>query len=389
MIRNKRRVSKTSVSQTSSIDEKYALRALELAGLGIGLVSPGPLVGCVIADSAGNLVGEGTYVYDEVEHAEVRALRQAGESAKGGTAYVSLEPHAHTGRTKPCTKALYEAGIRRVVCPCEDPNPLVSGRGFAELEEMGLEVSKGLLREVAETLNEKFFHWHRAGRPFVHLKLATSIDGRIATKTGESKWITGAVARERGQALRHGNDAILVGVETILGDDPSLTDRSGLPRRRPLVRIVLDSTLRIDPKSKAVLSAREVPLVVFAGINASLEKRESLAAAGVEVIQFETERPELQKVLDELRLRDLQGILVEGGGKVAGSMIDERLVDKVSFFVAPKIIGGVDAVPAVGGNGIGKMTEAVGLESITCENVGDDFEITGYPVYRQSLGETV
>src|SRR6185295_15747211 len=224
----------------TDLDRRLMARALELAAEGTGQVSPGPLVGCVVANSAGELLGEGFYVFEKIKHAETYALEQAGARAKGATAYVSLEPHAHHGRTPPCTDALIKAGIARVVAPTEDPNPKVAGKGFAHLRASGIEVSVGLLSCEAERLNEKYFHFMLTGRPFVHLKLASSLDGKIATRTGDSRWITGEQARQRVHELRHEYDAILIGAGTARADDPLLTDRSGKTRRRKLVRVVLD-----------------------------------------------------------------------------------------------------------------------------------------------------
>ena len=212
-----------------------------------GQVSPSPLVGCVIVSRQGEIVGEGFYLYEKLKHAETLALEQAGELARGATAYVSLEPHAHQGRTPPCTEALIHAGISRVVGAIEDPNPLVSGKGFADLRAAGLEVQTGLLAREATRLNEKYIHTIRHTRPFVHLKLACSLDGKIATRTGDSRWITGTQSRARVQELRHQADAILIGAGTAAADDPLLTDRSGRPRRRPLVRVVLDKNLCLTP----------------------------------------------------------------------------------------------------------------------------------------------
>src|SRR5438309_4214331 len=215
------------------------LRALELAARGVGLASPGPLVGSVIVNGR-EITGEGFYDYQKVKHAETLALEQARERAQGATAYISLEPHAHFGRTTPCTDALIKAGIKRVVAPIEDPNPKVSGRGFAHLREAGVEVSTGLLADEAARLNEGYIHFMRTGRPFVHLKLAVSLDGKVATFTGDSHWITGAEARERVHDLRHQYDAIMVGGHTARADDPLLTDRSGKKRRRPLARVMIE-----------------------------------------------------------------------------------------------------------------------------------------------------
>src|SRR5258706_9868583 len=213
-------------------------RALELAAQGAGQVSPGPLVGTVIVDAAGEIAGEGFYLFEQVKHAETTAVERVGERARGAIAYVSLEPHAHQGRTQPCTDALITAGIKRVVAPIEDPNPKVSGRGFAHLRQADIEVSTGLLADEAARLNEAYIHFMRTGRPFVHLKLAVSLDGKIATRTGDSRWIAGEEARARAHELRHQYDAIMIGSGTVVIDDPLLTDRSHKPRRKPLIRVV-------------------------------------------------------------------------------------------------------------------------------------------------------
>src|SRR5437870_6242110 len=238
-------------------------RALDLAGRGLGQVSPGPLVGTVIVDATGETVGEGFYVYDRIQHAETLALELAGEKARGSTVYVSLEPHAHQGRTPPCTEALIKAGIRRVVAPIEDPNPKVSGRGFAHLREAGIVVCTGLMAREASQLNEAYIHFMQTGRPFVHLKLAVSLDGKIATRTGDSRWITGEESRARVHELRHQYDAILIGAGTAAADDPLLTDRSGKPRRRQLMRVLLDESLTLSQSSQLATTAKEFSLLIF------------------------------------------------------------------------------------------------------------------------------
>src|SRR5580765_2846384 len=229
---------------TEDPDIHFSRLALELAANAIGLVSPNPLVGCVIVSVDGEIAGEGTYTSDGITHAEVIALEYSGHLAKGGTAYISLEPHDHHGKTPPCTEALINAGIKRVVCPIEDPNPLVSGRGFERLRQAGIEVVTGILADEASNLNEKFICWHKKQRPFVHLKLAMSLDGRISLNRSVSTALSGDEARKRVQDIRHEHDAILIGANTAVADNPSLTDRSGKPRRRPLFRIVLDNRLR-------------------------------------------------------------------------------------------------------------------------------------------------
>jgi diaminohydroxyphosphoribosylaminopyrimidine deaminase/5-amino-6-(5-phosphoribosylamino)uracil reductase len=363
---------------TSEIDERLLRRALELAARGVGQVSPGPLVGCVLAREGGEVVGEGFYLYEGVRHAETRALEQAGERARGATAYVSLEPHAHQGRTPPCTIALINAGVRRVVAPGEDPNPLVSGRGFAHLREAGLEVEVGLLASEAARLNEKYIHAMRRARPFVHLKLACSLDGRIATRTGDARWITNDQSRARVQQLRHEYDAILVGAGTASADDPLLTDRSGLPRHRPLARILLDDQLRLSPASQLARTAREIPLVIFTSTAADERAAASLQTRGAEIVSAASGARDPHAVLGELYRRSLQSVLVEGGARVAGMFLDAGLVDKVSFFVAPLIIGGSDAKAAVAGAGTNRIADAARLREVEIRQHGDDVEITGY-----------
>ncbi len=362
----------------SQRDIELSRRALDLAAKGIGLVSPNPLVGCVIVSAAGEIAGEGTYIYDNVTHAEVIALEQAGEKARGGTAYVSLEPHSHHGKTSPCTEALINAGIKRVLCPIEDPNPLVSGRGFEALRQAGVEVVTGLLADEAAKQNEKFICWHKKQRPFVHLKLAMSLDGRISVDGSVSTALSGDVATQRVHGFRHEHDAILVGGNTAFVDDPNLTDRSGHPRRRPLVRIVLDNQLRLPRASKLVEKANEIPTVVFT-ISRNADKITSLKDRGVDVVKTEMGGRDLDGVLAELMKRNIQSVLVEGGCEIAGSFCDARLVDKLTFIAAPIIIGGREAPNAIGGPGVNSLSEAMRLTDITVERLGDDIEITGYP----------
>lgn len=353
-------------------------RTFELAGRGVGLVSPGPLVGCVILDAQGELAGEGYYVYEDLKHAETIALQQAGLRARGATAYVSLEPHAHYGRTPPCTDALIRAGITRVVAPIEDPNPRVSGKGFAHLRSVGIEVCTGLLAPEAERRNEKYLHFMRTGRSFVHLKLAVSLDGKIATRTGDSRWIAGPEARARAHELRHECDAILVGAGTVVNDDPSLTDRSQQPRRRPLTRVVLDERLQTPIDSQLARTSADAPVWLFTAA-APTATADVLSAQGVEVIRDEAGGRNVLTVLEELGRRSIQSVLVEGGGGVAGAFIDARLVNKVTFFVAPVIIGGRGGYSAVGGVGAERMAEALRLEDVVMTQRGADVEITGYP----------
>ena len=364
--------------QTTDLDQRMMRRALELAARGVGLVSPGPLVGCVIVNDRQQIVGEGFYVYDEVKHAETIALEQAGEAARGATAYISLEPHAHQGRTPPCTDALIKAGVKRVVAPIEDPNPKVSGRGFAHLREAGIEVCTGLLAEEAAQLNEAYIHFMRTGRPFAHLKMAVSLDGKVATATGESRWITGEAARSRAHEMRHQYDAIMVGGRTVSADDPLLTDRSGKPRRRPLVRVVIEQYLRVSPESQLAQTTDAAPVIVFACDDADGNSLDALRSRNVEVVA-QGSALDLASVLDDLGKRSVQSVLIEGGPLLAALLLEAGLIDKVTFFVAPMIIGGQDAPSAIGGAGAETISEAVKLDRIDVRQHGEDVEITGYP----------
>lgn len=351
-------------------------RAIALAKAGQGLVSPNPLVGCVIVSKDGKAVGEGGYIHDDITHAEVLALERAGEQAKGGTAYVSLEPHDHHGKTPPCTEALIYAGIKRVVCPIEDPNPLVSGKGFERLRQAGIEVVTGILASEASKLNEKFICWHKKKRPFVHLKLAMSLDGRISLNSSVSTALSSDAALKRVHEIRHEHDAILIGGNTAFVDNPSLTDRSGLERRRKLVRVILDNRLRIPFDSTLVMTARETPTVVVSSCE-NKEKIDALTKTGVEVVTEDAR--DLTAVLAVLKDRDLQGVLVEGGTEVAGAFRDANLIDKLSLMIAPIVIGGSHAPSAFGGLGSAQLEEAIRLKDISVVRHCEDIEITGYP----------
>lgn len=364
-------------------DAEFIQATLELAAQGQGLVSPNPLVGSVVVQD-GVIVGRGYHRYDEFKHAEVWALEAAGAAARGATVYVNLEPCSHRGngkRTPPCAQALIEAGVRRVVAAMVDPNPHVNGHGFAQLRAAGIEVEVGVLNEAARRLNEKFIKFVTTGLPFVLLKTACSLDGRTATHTGESQWITGPESRAASQALRHAYDAILVGSGTALADDPALTDRTGLARRRPLVRVVLDARLRLAPESQLVRTAKEFPLLVFTHA-AAPEKRARLQDAGAEVLEVELEagRLNLRQVLSRLGERQLTSLIVEGGAEVSGSFVEQRLIDKATFFIAPQLIGGRAAFPAIGGTGFASLREALRLDELTIERHGADLAVTGYPV---------
>ncbi|HEU5352776.1 MAG TPA: bifunctional diaminohydroxyphosphoribosylaminopyrimidine deaminase/5-amino-6-(5-phosphoribosylamino)uracil reductase RibD [Terracidiphilus sp.] len=366
---------------TSSNQDIYWMqRALELARRGTGVSSPNPAVGCVILDRAGQVVGEGWHEYDLKDHAEIVALREAKQHAlsekkedrlKGGTAYVTLEPCNHTGRTGPCTEALTQAGLGRVVAATADPNPKVAGHGMAALHAAGLETSLGVCEKDARRLNEGFARWAQSGRPLVLMKVAMTLDGRIAPPSGvhaarEPYWITCEASRAAVQTLRWQADAALTGVDTVLADDPLLTDRSGMRRRRKLLRVVLDSALRMPLDAKMVTHA-EGDVVVF-----TVSHDEAQAAAlrergvRVEVLEAETGRVPLGSVLERLGAEGILTVLTETGTRLNTALLAAGLVDRVHLFVSPQILGS-DAAPAFKG-----MTHAAWLKDVDVERYGED-----------------
>jgi diaminohydroxyphosphoribosylaminopyrimidine deaminase / 5-amino-6-(5-phosphoribosylamino)uracil reductase len=325
--------------------------ALALAERSLGNTAPNPAVGCVIVSKAGAVVGRGWTAAGGRPHAETRALDQAGAAAKGGTAYVTLEPCAHYGETPPCADALIEARLARVVVAVGDPDPRVGGKGFAKLREAGIEVVEGLCGQQAAALNAGFFLKLRDNRPLITLKIAATLDGKIATGSGESQWITGAAARAYGHLLRARHDAVLIGVNTVFSDDPLLTCRlPGLEDRSPL-RVVLDSRLRLNPWSKLAQSAAETPVAVFT----TADDGSALAACDVEVVKVRRDargRPDVALVVAELAGRGITRLLVEGGAAVHASFLDRGLVDRLELFRGPLILGGggrdgVDALSAL------------------------------------------
>ncbi len=329
-------------------DERFMGRALELAAEGLGETSPNPAVGCVVV-RAGRVVGEGLHRRAGGPHAEVKALARAGARARGATLYVNLEPCAHEGRTPPCAPLVRDAGVVRVVAAVRDPNPLVAGRGLALLRRAGVEVATGVLAPEASRLNERFLVAARTGRPFVLLKAAQTLDGRIATASGHSKWITSAAQRRQARWLRRLHDAVLVGIDTVLADDPLLLPS---PRtRRPVARVVLDSHLRLPVAGRLARSARAgAPVLVVTG-RAAPSRRRRLEDAGVEVVEVARSkgRISLEGVLEVLGGRGMTSVMVEGGSEVLGSFLAARLVDQVALFRAPLLLGGRGSRPAFGG----------------------------------------
>jgi len=350
--------------------------ALSLARRGLGTVWPNPAVGCVLArdDLDGRVVGRGWTQPGGRPHAETEALSRAGGLAQGASAYVTFEPCNHQGETPPCSEALIAAGIKRCFIACQDPDPRVSGEGLKRLEAAGIETSLGLCEEEARRLNAGFLMRMTQGRPMFTLKTATTLDGRVATATGQSKWITGAPARAFAHGLRADHDAIMIGIGTALADEPSLTCRlPGLEQRSP-IRIIADSSLRLPADSPLAKTARDVATWVVAAKGADGGKRKALEATGVEVIEAETDedgRPDLGWLATELGRRGLTRVLVESGGDLAAAMVKRDLIDRLAWFRSPKLIGG-DGRGAVAAFGIDAVAEAPSFARDSISDAGDD-----------------
>jgi diaminohydroxyphosphoribosylaminopyrimidine deaminase/5-amino-6-(5-phosphoribosylamino)uracil reductase len=372
-----------AVDQITDSDLHWMRRALELARRGIGVTSPNPAVGCVILDRAGQVVGEGWHEYDLLDHAEIVALREAtthaGDRVHGGTAYVTLEPCNITGRTPPCTDALIKAGIGRVVAATIDPNPAVAGNGLETLRAAGIEVVVGPCQAEARRLNEGFAHWIQHRRPFVLMKVAMTLDARIAPPPAQiiphaPYWITSEVARAAVQHLRWAADATMVGVDTVLADDPWMTDRSGLRRRRPLLRIVLDSALRMPLDCKLVTTAQKDPQrdVVIFTVSHDESRIHELESRGVrvEALPADAGRVPLEKVLDKLGEEGVLTLLTETGTRLNTAFLVAGLVDRLHLFISPQIMGS-DAVPAFRG-----MPSFVHMTNVEVERYGDDLGLS-------------
>ncbi|OIQ58407.1 riboflavin biosynthesis protein RibD [Moorella thermoacetica] len=364
-------------------DAVFMARALELARQGLGRTSPNPAVGAVIVRD-GRVVGEGYHRKAGTPHAEIHALRAAGEKARGATLYVTLEPCCHYGRTPPCTGAIIAAGIKRVVAAMADPNPRVAGGGFRALSQAGIEVETGLLADEARRLNEAFIKYITTGRPWVTLKMALTLDGKIATRTGAARWITGPAARERAHELRDIHDAVLVGIGTVLADDPELTTRLPDGRGRDAIRVILDSHLRLPLSARVVNLQSEAPTLVVTTPSAPAAARKNLEARGVEVLILPEEdgRVAWQPLLAELSRRQVTSILVEGGAEVNATALAAGVVDKVVAFIAPKIFGGREAPAPVGGRGVADPATAWRLEKLAVERCGEDIMLSGYLLKR-------
>jgi diaminohydroxyphosphoribosylaminopyrimidine deaminase/5-amino-6-(5-phosphoribosylamino)uracil reductase len=355
-------------------DQQWMERALKQAEQSVGLASPNPAVGCVLVRDD-RMVGEGFHAYDQRDHAEIVALKQAGDLARGATAYVTLEPCSHHGRTGPCAEALLAAGIRRVVVATADPNPVVRGKGIARLRAAGVEVSSGLSEDEARRLNDGFARFITASLPFVTMKVAATLDGRIApaeSPTAAPYWITGEQARAKVHRMRHASDALIAGVGTIIADDPLLTDRSHLPRRRPLLRVVLDSKLRTPLDSKLVKTADQDVLIFFSA--ASKKAQEDLANRGIRLIQIagDGSRVALNEVMARLAEMQITSLLLEGGAEVHTTALNQGLVDKLMLFYAPRFLG-AKALPM-----LGSFEGAQAIGDFSLRRFGQDFAFEAY-----------
>jgi diaminohydroxyphosphoribosylaminopyrimidine deaminase/5-amino-6-(5-phosphoribosylamino)uracil reductase len=356
----------------------YMHQALALARQALGATSPNPAVGAVLVKDD-RIVGQGFTQPPGGSHAEVVALAQAGENARGSTLYVTLEPCCHHGRTNPCTQAIIDAGVERVQMSMLDPNPRVSGGGRRQLEESGVEVVEGDGAYQAHQINEWFFKYIRSGLPFVTAKFAASLDGKIATASGESYWISSVEARLYTHNLRGQSDVVMVGVNTILADDPLLNarDKNGLPGLKQPLRLVVDSSLRTPLKSRLL---QESGPIMIATASPSPEKLSAMQNCGVEVLSLPGSdgKVDLRRLLNVLGQRELSSVLAEGGGSLLGSLFDLKLIDKVLAFIAPMIIGGAGAISPVGGLGVNHLADALKLSDLQVERIGEDLMITGY-----------
>jgi diaminohydroxyphosphoribosylaminopyrimidine deaminase / 5-amino-6-(5-phosphoribosylamino)uracil reductase len=358
----------------------YMALALSLARLAQGQVSPNPAVGAVIVKNE-VILGQGYTQPPGGDHAEIVALKQAGEDARGATLYVTLEPCCHYGRTPPCTQAIIDAGISQVHFAVIDPNPLIAGKGQTELQRAGVTTYVGEHGSEAAELNEAFIKYVMTGIPFVTVKFAASLDGKIATRTGDSKWVTGEAARKLVQHMRYVSDAVMTGANTVIADDPRLTvrlsDKGGITRKQPL-RVIVDGLGRTPPQSRIFTEPGKTLLVL--GTTLSPEAKMTLVKTGAEIIEFPSEGGvvDLKQLLRVLGERNITNLLVEGGGILVGSLFDAGLVDKVVAFYAPIVIGGEEARPVVAGKGIEKLADCVKLKRLKVERVGEDIMVTGY-----------
>jgi diaminohydroxyphosphoribosylaminopyrimidine deaminase/5-amino-6-(5-phosphoribosylamino)uracil reductase len=359
----------------------YMREALDLARKGRALASPNPMVGAVVV-RGDEVVGRGFHTYAGVHHAEIVALAQAGERAKGATLYINLEPCSHQGRTPPCADALIHAGIKKVVAAIGDPNKLVAGEGFAKLRAAGIDIEMATdFAAEAEKLNEPFLHFMRKGRPLVTLKAAITLDGKISAPDDNRGWITSERARAHVQQLRHESDAILTGIGTVLADDCLLTDRTGEARSRPLLRIVMDSQLRLPVDSKMVRSAVAGDVLVVTTTAGNSERRKVLESRGVQVLVMDGPggRSDLRSLIEWLGRQRYLSLMIEAGAKINWTALEAGIVDRVFFYYGPKILGGLEALPLAGGIGRRRRADAIRVHGVTLHPIPpDEFAVEGY-----------
>ncbi|MDA1798689.1 bifunctional diaminohydroxyphosphoribosylaminopyrimidine deaminase/5-amino-6-(5-phosphoribosylamino)uracil reductase RibD [Bacillus cereus group sp. BY6-1LC] len=353
-------------------DQEHMRIALQLAKGTSGQTSPNPMVGAVVVKD-GNIVGMGAHLRAGEEHAEVHALHMAGEKAKGATVYVTLEPCSHFGKTPPCCDLLLKKGVKRVVIATLDCNPLVSGNGKRRLEEAGIEVTTGVLEAEAVLLNRYFFHYMKTKRPFVTIKTAMSLDGKTATVTGESKWITGEEARADVHQYRHTHDAILVGVNTVIADNPHLTTRIPNGGQNP-IRVILDTHLRTPPSSHVITDSL-APTWIMVGRDVNKEKIASYESENITIFQMKTKQIEIQDVLDLLGEKQILSLFVEGGQTVHANFLQTKYFNEIVTYISPKLIGGSNAPTLFGGNGFSTLQDALSLEIQEMKQIGNDIKI--------------
>jgi len=361
-------------------DKTHFMRtALRLAIRGAGSVSPNPLVGAVLV-RGGKIVGSGYHRFFGGPHAECYALETARDKARGADLYINLEPCSHFGKTPPCADALISAGIRRVFIGMRDPNPLVSGSGIKKLAAAGIAVETGILERECRKLNEAFIKYITRTIPFVYLKLAASLDGKIATRSGDSKWITGTASRRLVHRLRSEVDAVMVGIGTVLGDDPLLTARLDAVANKNPLRVIVDSRLRTPLSSKLLATARDVPTIIATTDNRAKSRAAAVLNSGAELLTLPQRngRVNLKLLMKKLGQRGIAKLLIEGGSELSAAALQDGIVDKVLFFYAPKIIGGTNSYPMVGGSGSEKISRAIKLTDIHYRKVGEDILMEGY-----------
>jgi diaminohydroxyphosphoribosylaminopyrimidine deaminase/5-amino-6-(5-phosphoribosylamino)uracil reductase len=363
----------------SNEDEKYMQKALNLAAQAKGRTSPNPMVGAVVVKDH-QVMGEGYHMKAGTPHAEIHALQAAGDAARNATLYVNLEPCSHYGRTPPCADAIVRAGVKRVVVAGLDPNPQVSGRGLKILHDAGIETCTGVLEQEAWKLNRAFFKYIQTRTPLVSLKVAMTLDGKIATSSGESRWISGETSRKYVHQLRNVYDGIMVGIGTVLKDDPMLNTRLEDEDSRDPVRVIIDSKLDIPRSSNIVKTASQQKTIVFCGQQADDTNKEYLQEAGLTVVQLDVDEDKLplEEVLRVLGEMEIMTLLVEGGGEINGYLIEKGLIDKVYWFIAPKVVGGREAPTPVGGRGIPQLKNALLLKWMEIQRFDEDILITGY-----------